>query len=313
MAKHLQPTVTTRSNTISDVNKQTKMNVLSEATGNPQTTNEEKLDGASTDSYHRVASLSNIERAFLSALLIDPPSTQTTTAPTKNETTLSGLCRSPRVLNDDILFSVPQWLTDVDKTKSNSAREASAFSTLSIKRPVVVKQPKDYRLQVGLWQAHEDGVTPKVFSRMASLESGDKREKNEILSSSDAVMGNINERSQDGAFSDPEHMSGYDGQDEKSLSSELEVRGSQSDLSWNEEDDGIVEHFDAWQVLKDEYAQDHGFDYEPGGRYDDEKEPSHHQFKIIGTSADDKSSHPHVVSPPLLASLMTVLPDVSYT
>jgi TLD len=38
-------------------------------------------------------------------------------------------------------------------------------------------------------------------------------------------------------------------------------------------------------------------------------EDENHGFAILGTSADDKTAHPHVLSPPLLDSLMTFLPE----
>ena len=76
-------------------------------------------------------------------------------------------------------------------------------------------------------------------------------------------------------------------------------------------DDIHYEHFDAWEVLKDEYAQDFGFDFsERGGNaalVDYDENP--HTFLILGTSVEDKSSQPHVLSPPLMDALTNFLPD----
>jgi len=53
--------------------------------------------------------------------------------------------------------------------------------------------------------------------------------------------------------------------------------------------------FDAWNILQDEYANGYGGDGTLG-------------FKILGTSANDESAQPHVLSPPLMESLQAFLP-----
>jgi hypothetical protein len=63
--------------------------------------------------------------------------------------------------------------------------------------------------------------------------------------------------------------------------------------SWDMDDDSG--RFDSWNVLKDEYANGYG----GGGTLD---------FRILGTSADDGSAQPHVLSPPLMESLNAFLP-----
>jgi hypothetical protein len=92
--------------------------------------------------------------------------------------------------------------------------------------------------------------------------------------------------------------------------------------SWGEHEGGFV-HYDAWQVLKDEYAQDFGFCYREDAddnrnrKQDGEEQGLHlHRndsdnpvFKILGTSANDRSAQPQVMSPPLLESLMSFVPD----
>jgi hypothetical protein len=246
-------------------------------------------DNAESHHHQRTASLSDVERAVLSALFIDTPTPSIRPEPMQQR----------RVLDDTILFSIPQGLSEETEDETNKIQSSAE---LTPKRPAVRKKPKDYRLQVGLWQAHEDGVTPKILSRMTSIASSTREEDEDA----------------DTDEMDSYHFSAQDDDDDKdddassnSRTSMKILPGSQSSLSWDESDSG-TDHFDAWQVLKDEYAKERGFDYQPGGSYvDDESENSHNQFQIIGTSADDKSSHPHVVSPPLLDSIMTHLPDVS--
>lgn len=61
---------------------------------------------------------------------------------------------------------------------------------------------------------------------------------------------------------------------------------------WEMESNG---RFDAWNILQDEYANGYG----GGGTLG---------FKILGTSASDEASQPHVLSPPLMESLQAFLP-----
>jgi TLD len=68
------------------------------------------------------------------------------------------------------------------------------------------------------------------------------------------------------------------------------------DESWNRsgiEDD--EDYYDSWKVVEDEYENGYG----GGGTL---------PFRILGTSADDVDSHPHVLSPPLMESLQAFLP-----
>lgn len=80
----------------------------------------------------------------------------------------------------------------------------------------------------------------------------------------------------------------------------------QEDLTTNDDDDDATDSsfesdaveaiFDAWNVLKDEYAIGYGAN---------DSLP----FDILGTSADDVEAHPHVLSPPLMDSLSAFLPN----
>ncbi len=95
--------------------------------------------------------------------------------------------------------------------------------------------------------------------------------------------------------------------------------------------------FDCWQILKDEYATEYGFGAkeEFAGTLDlnkisasvdsrdtnnaslldsdidddDEDDTSIRQFKILGTGPDDLSAQPHVLSPPLMDSLLNFVPE----
>lgn len=246
---------------------------------------------------------SEIERAVLKALLFDP--LKSTTNDTERVLTIEMLLSVPACLDENRSAGQrgkpqePQHRHDyhqpLSKTHPNPRQAGQA------KRPSVMKKPMDYRLQVGLWQAHEDGVSPKRLIRMSSVNSS-----SEDLAKAMAELEKEGlARAIDTGYPDEgDNLIG----DADSMRSENEVRDDLSQISWKENEGGFS-HFDAWQILKDEYASDFGFDYKPDGRYVSETELSYNTFKIIGTSADDKSAHPHVLSPPLMDSLMNFLPD----
>jgi hypothetical protein len=96
----------------------------------------------------------------------------------------------------------------------------------------------------------------------------------------------LNESSNNGSFRDLYHTSAYD-DDEV-------YDGSQS---WRIEDDedNNEASYDAWKAIEDEYVNGYG----GGGTL---------PFLILGTSADDVDAHPHVLSPPLMESLLAFLP-----
>ena len=64
------------------------------------------------------------------------------------------------------------------------------------------------------------------------------------------------------------------------------------------------------QVLRDEYAIDFGFDYSTDHVTIENviADDVGNTFKILGTSANDVNSHPHVLSPPLMDALTNFLP-----
>lgn len=99
--------------------------------------------------------------------------------------------------------------------------------------------------------------------------------------------------------------------DVEDIKSDSEVRhekdlndGSSVSSSKDEE-----RHFDSWQVLKDEYAKDFGYDYEPDITDNDESDNLARGFQILGTYAEDVDAYPHVLSPPLMESLLNFVPE----
>lgn len=253
----------------------------------------EENDNFQRKLHSKRASLTPVEAAFLHALLIDPVPSEEKESDSSERSAL--IQQASKRLDDEILFTIPiPLLNEEDAAKIDHGVVEKK------RRPIIVKRPEDYRLLVGLWQAHEDGITAKQLTRMRKskqnlVEFETKKGNDEYPEDEDET--DQAEQKEDGA---------------QSAASDVEVRGNYDDSSdgslWGESD---VDHFDAWQVLKDEYASDFGFDYSIDGRMPsmDEDELENAGFKILGTSADDTSAHPHVLSPPLIDAVTTFIPD----
>ena len=223
-------------------------------------------------------SLTAAEAFFLHALLIDPdPTISELDQDSGNEATTEGderrqkMERAAKVLSDDMLFSS---LGDLRLTQESAPPKA--------KRPSIL----------GLWKAHGHGVPPRELIRRSSSRCLPQDAGHHGSSESDV-------RDAD------------DDTDGLSIPSEEELRpdkddGELSDGSWD--DDDHLEHFDTWNVLKDEYAADFGFSFDPHAQPTLDDDDEQNVFLILGTSADDASCQPHVLSPPMMDSLMSFVP-----
>ena len=317
--------------------------------GNNQQQSCEIRNGLKSAVLRRQASLSVGEKAFLHALLVDPvsptPPSQQQSSSISNDTSESDvgggggsernassdlpschmeqMSRATSVLDDDVLFSLPFGGKGDDIGDDDQNVAATSRS---------VQPPRTRRNQshhIGLWKAHEDGIAPKEIRRFASQASAmmDSREED-----TNAQLRRLKSRRSSKPAMSPSSCDAGDGREEKhndddasassfgdSIHSDEEVRRDKDDLSsassWDLSEGGF-DHYDAWAVLKDEYADDFGFSYRDGmgaaGALvpdSDEESDSAHIFKIIGTSADDVAAHPHVLSPPLMDSLLSFVPD----
>ena len=254
----------------------------------------------------RRASLTVGERAFLHALLINDTDGKSDRgkAPSHEDV----MDRAKEVLDDDILFSLP---FKNDSPADNDPDEHG------------IRPPRpgrhDNSRYIGLWKAHEDGVAPSTLKNLQFSTAGDderlKRMRSGLLSakgrrsmaasesSADRAVGSLADRLADGIESDEEVRRGREDDDDASGAS-----------SWDLSEGGF-NHYDAWAVLEDEYADDFGFGFERaksgGGEEEEDSEvfDSRHLFAIVGTSAGDIAAHPHVLSPPLMDSLLNFVPD----
>jgi hypothetical protein len=249
--------------------------------------NEEARKNLKGSILERRASLSEAEEFFLHALLVEEPRSSTGDEDLQLTKKLED---ASQILNDDVLFSVPpadeNQEEDVSKLKANK----------KARRPSIL----------GLWQAHEDGVTPKSLAKLGSLSlraSGDLKQEAEELDQEEEKKEHILELEEDDS-SDA-------ASDEEVRHEEHALEDGSSGSSWGEEDH--CENYSSWEVLKNEYAEDFGFDYSDRGTSADDildgKDSLQNTFRIIGTSADNKSAQPHVLSPPLMDALMSFLPD----
>jgi hypothetical protein len=78
-------------------------------------------------------------------------------------------------------------------------------------------------------------------------------------------------------------------------SSLVDAGSEDDDASWVYSEAGGLDYYDPWKIIEDDYANGYG----GGGTL---------PFLILGTSADDIDSQPHVLSPPLMESLREFLP-----
>jgi len=217
--------------------------------------------------------LTEAEAAFLRALLLDPIKEEHSGHSQDTE----------RTLDDDVLFSLP-FPPDEE--------------------PVREKTQRGNTMLLQLWHAFEDGVKPRTLVRQASLQRKETEGKAKTVQKQASIKEEVN-----------------DDESVCSIRSDEEVRVERGSIddddisscsSWKEEEGGL-EHYDSWEVLKDEYAKDFGFDYKdqmtPALHLFGGEEDQGNVFKILGTSADDAAAHPHVLSPPLMDALMSFMPE----
>lgn len=257
----------------------------------------------------RKASLTEWEEAFLHGLLVDRPDEDCVDKKHHEEK----INRAAHVLDDDILFSIPTLDEVIVEKKEGTVNQ--------------VPKPSLFR-RIDLWKAHADGVPPKVLVKKAESLKEDRkpkvlkeREIKEEIGKDEAL--DVDASSTAAQKFDADHSSTpLDDKDADSVRSDVSVgrerdnsiygsarADDSSGSSWPEEDGGF-EHYDAWEVLKDEYAEDFGFDYTSKGMDEDAPDDEHQNiFKILGTSVDDVTAMPHVLSPPMMDSLLSFVPE----
>eukprot|EP00977_Amphora_coffeiformis_P013637 scaffold3608_cov183-Amphora_coffeaeformis.AAC.24 len=242
----------------------------------------------------RKPSLDDAEAFVLEALLLDEPKQPQQQQFRDHRTVIDDSTKTQendeekRRLSTEVLFSLPP---------------AESLTGQRAELPAHHKPAKRFSVKA-LWHAHEQGYhASALVSRARKLSNAE--------SSEDAPLLGRNVSTEKFNATDD------DDDDDDDVASDVEVRPDlKSDASaassWDENDHR--DNYDTWEVLKDEYAQDFGFDYSysPSGSLEDilnDDESAGNTFSILGTSANDPSVQPHVLSPPLMDAISNFLPD----
>jgi hypothetical protein len=261
---------------------------------------------------HRLTSLTDDEKYALTSLLIDSTHIQ------------------PKTLTKELLLTTPyatpgsndNYKLDISTGKIVPQLKPTTVQVHNCK----VKRRRNSNSHIGQWRAHEIGILHKALRKGSSL----FQKRSSRVKSSDVAKGttqtDISPLGSGGVPNSKVISLGDKDQTNVSVVSSESLIGAGSsartDLSQCQSkadgDDGSisstsswgdnpVEHYDSWQLLNDEYADDYGFGYQPDlGSLD---EGSRRSFEILGTSADDVSASPHVLSPPLMESLLSFVPE----
>jgi TLD len=252
-------------------------------------------------------SLTPAESFFLQALLDDhgavvedgddSSAVNTVDAVDLNKKQTLYLTRAASRLADDTLF-----------VKDNDA-VSPPLSTVEVKVPPKARRPSN----LGLWKAYQDGVHPNQLVRRSSRSGLSNSHYSSRISTSDmlAMKDAVEELQQ----SENDGLPTNEKVADIEVASDTEIRAEKNDdgSSWDSQEDADHLKFDAWEVLRDEYASDFGFNFTSppsknttsGNAVDDL--PNY--FQILGTSALDITIQPHVMSPPMMDALMSFLPD----
>jgi hypothetical protein len=254
----------------------------------------------------RHISLSPVEAVVLHRLLVDDVCSSAFGNPTHGNS-------KTHVLNDEILFSVPSGLAEA-------------------RFPASMRVGPRRQSILGLWKAHAARTAPTTLAERSSKPTSET----ERLASMHGFCGS--QAPPSSTFDRPklprtmsgtmpcgatrwppsfenvpvremirrtksesflQQMGGFSLDYDDFCASDQEVRPndrSSSCSSWD--DDERTGHFDAWEILSDEYSSDFGFNTHSS--------PS--SVLILGTGAHDTKANPHVMSPPLLDALMNHLP-----
>ena len=195
---------------------------------------------------------------------------------------------------------------------------------------------RNFKHHAGLWKAHQFGILPKVLRKRSSLfrkgvvvppssnqrhfgtgtdvihVNVDMKPNPTSTSTSNTPVDYAKQQSNASMVSSNGTGSAFDTSAAITDMSQCEVRPNHDDgsvasaSSW---EDAPPEHFDAWQVMIDEYAEGFGFNYKPDVEILDEDEDDRQTFQILGTDCFDLTAQPHVLSPPLMESLMNFVPE----
>lgn len=248
--------------------------------------------GESNIGQKRSVSLTDIQAFFLRSILFDdeiPANFNDACPNTKIGTKQSDLIE--RRFNDEMLFTIPINPTLTDESYGSR------------------KGKKRQALLLDLWRSHEKGIHPKQLIKRAKSKLSEKA-NSKVAESDNELTSKVSDVAIGTSLSNHSFDSDEEVRNEKKKNDDLDDMTESSSI----EDEDVVVSYNPWEVLNDEYAEDFGFSYSRKsglGLVDDSDDDnaSYNAFKILGTSADDETVQPHVLSPPLMDALMTFLPE----
>lgn len=190
--------------------------------------------------YHRSASLSEVEKTFLSLLLVDEPSTNE-----EEEEYTKKLTSANKVLTNDILFSVPfvDEAAAKQDTSEHGPEDKASRKKLSL-------PPKIQRLnpQLELWKAHRDGVTARQFQLLRTRSSSAKNNQqgDDDKESSRSAAGNNSDNNNNIRESESDIVD-----NDVNTNCTLRTEDNDDNSSWSSSQGGF-DHYDTWEVIKGE-------------------------------------------------------------
>jgi TLD len=193
-------------------------------------------------------------------------------------------------------------------------------------QPVITKARRPSNLD--LWKAYTDGVHPQQLKRRGSRTIIGTASLHGSIAESSVAQNLVPENVRKSAPIQQLHTTQYQQSIDSNESTNIDmvkvnddsdseqimfpVREQEEDgSSWDSQDDADHRTFDAWEVLRDEYATEFGFNFTTHETTDvaHQVEDIPNSFQILGTSAEDTSVQPHVMSPPMMDAIMNFLPE----
>ncbi|KAL3925514.1 MAG: hypothetical protein SGILL_000356 [Bacillariaceae sp.] len=238
------------------------------------------------NSLHQSSHLTKSEQNYLQQLL--------------RSDDLDSIRRASTRLADKEIFPAAEDPSETDDMKdtAEAKREAAETDAAEESKSRKVMKRRDSQVQQQLFQLHEKTtIMPSAMLKRMSGVAASKASRPLFVSLSNSLT------QDDGSSYLTEQK-----QEETSSKDLHQAATTGSNNNHNEEKQAITS---IWNPLKDLNTW---IDGSEGVEVDDEgtpeiSSPTSNPFKILGTSANDTSCHPHVLSPPLMEGLQLFMPE----
>lgn len=267
-----------------------------------------QLENPRNDLQHDAA-LTETEREYLQDLL--------------NNGDVHSLSTASAILQDESLFPSSRNLqedgnnddNDDDSSKNSVLSGASSNEDDHHNHHRRRRPTRDSLIQQQLFRLHEnEDVSPRIVlqkmqlaHRNSLLDDGSRSvsESMRLRSTSpDILQQHFIEEEEEEVAPDGKQSSKTDDHPPTTTQSNLDTTATKTTTTWNPFED-ISSWLDGSQGVE---VNQTGI---VASKTSDEQEDQHNlpPFRILGTSADDASCHPHVLSPPLMESLLQFVPE----